>query len=63
MARFKITPTCLRTGNTAPYFVVDCDENEVEKIAPTLSHLFELPKTSKGMWEPSIDKLVTKKRD
>lgn len=62
MPRYKITPTCLKTGNTAPYFVIDCDEQEVEKIAPTLSPLFEMKPGPKGHWQPSIDKILTKKR-
>ena len=62
MARFKVTPTCIRTGNQAPYYMIDCDEQEIEKIAPTLSPLFELPDSTRGAWEPSIDKVLTKFR-
>lgn len=61
MARYKITPTCLKTGNQAPYFVVDCDEQEVERVAENISPLFEM-EGDKGLWEPSIDKMVTKRR-
>lgn len=52
MARYVITPTNIKSGSTAPYFVEDIeDEHKVEKIAQTLSPLFNFPN-----WEPSISK-------
>ena len=53
MANYKITPTNIKTGNTAPYFVVRIEnEHEVQRVADSLSTLFQFPN-----WEPSISKL------
>jgi hypothetical protein len=58
MAKFKITPTNIITGATAPYFVADFEnEHDIEKFAKTLSNLFQFPR-----WEPSISKLISFKK-
>ena len=41
MAKYKITPVNIKTGNTAPYYVENYEnEHDVEKFAQTLSCLF-----------------------
>ena len=58
MAKFKIVPTNIITGATAPYFVERIeDEHRVERIAKTLSPLFK-----DARWQPSVSKLFDNKK-
>jgi len=52
MNKYKVVPTNIKTGSVAPYFVIDADEKDINKVADTVSPLFKF-----AQWEPSVSKL------
>lgn len=59
VTRFKVTPTNIKNGNTAPYSIVEIDgrakKDEVEKIVMEQYKNTALARFSN--WQPSIDKI------
>lgn len=61
MARFKVVPTNIKNGNTAPFSIHDFDENrDVEQQAEEVTYL---SKKYPATWRPSVSKLQPCKAD